>query len=112
MSRKNVTEIFENVVVASLPADLIEAFAENESVNYVEFGRTFDVKMDFARKSSTVDNVHAGFDYDGSVVSYTGKGVVAGLMDTGIDPNHVNFTDATGTSRVKEAYDFNKILEW
>lgn len=105
---ENVTEIFENVVVASLPADLIEAFAENESVDYVEFGRTFDVKMDFARKSSTVDNVHAGFDYDGSVVSYTGKGVVAGLMDTGIDPNHVNFTDATGTSRVKEAYDFNK----
>lgn len=105
---ENVTKIFDNVVVATLPADLVEVFAENDCVNYVEFGRTFDVKMDFARKTSTVDDVHAGFSYDGSVVSYTGKGVVTGLMDVGIDPNHVNFTDAAGTSRVKEAYDFNK----
>lgn len=105
---ENVTEILENVVVASLPADQIEAFAENDCVNYVEFGRTFEVKMDFARPASMVDDVHAGFDYEGSVVSYTGKGVVTGLMDVGIDPNHVNFTDAAGTSRVKEAYDFNK----
>ena len=103
-----VAEVSDNIVVAAIPADRIEAFAESDEVYYVEFGNEYRVMMDFARTASNVDAVQSGFDYNGETVSYTGKGVVTGLMDTGIDPNHINFTDEAGNCRVKEAYDYIK----
>ncbi len=105
---ENVTEIFENVVTASIPADRIEAFSENDCVYYVEFGNEFKIMMDFARPSGNVTDVQSGFEYNGTSLSYTGKGIVTGLMDQGIDPNHINFTDDAGNCRVKEAYDYNR----
>ena len=36
--------------------------------------------------------------------AYTGKGVVTGIVDKGIDPNHANFRNADGSLRVKEFY--------
>lgn len=105
---ENVTEIFENVVTASIPADRIEAFSENDCVYYVEFGNEYKIMMDFARPSGNVTDVQSGFEYNGTSLSYTGKGIVTGLMDQGIDPNHINFTDDAGNCRVKEAYDYNR----
>lgn len=107
---ENVTDIFENVVTASIPADRIEEFAESDCVYYVEFGNEYKAMMDFARPSGNVADVQNGFEHGGAVISYSGKGVVTGLMDHGIDPNHINFTDGNGSSRVKQAFDFNKNL--
>lgn len=56
---------------------------------------------DKALPASFVDKVHEG---DGLDHGYDGSGVVVGLFDTGIDPNHINFTDADGNSRVKAVY--------
>ncbi len=36
--------------------------------------------------------------------AYTGKGVVTGIVDKGIDPNHANFRNEDGSLRVKEFY--------
>lgn len=104
----DVTRISENVVTASIPADRIETFAESECVYYVEFGNKYKVMMDFARPSGNVTDVQSGFEHSGATVSFTGKGVVTGLMDQGIDPNHINFTDAKGACRVKQAFDFDR----
>lgn len=105
---EDVTEIFENVVTATIPADRIEAFAECDCIYYVEFGNNYRAMMDFARPSGNVTEVQSGVEHGGTTTSYTGKGVVTGLMDQGIDPNHINFTDADGTNRVKQAFDFNR----
>ncbi len=37
---------------------------------------------------------------------FTGKGVVCGLFDTGIDPHHIAFIDSDGKTRVKRIYLF------
>lgn len=54
-------------------------------------------KMDRVREVSGIDMIHSGF---GLPASYTGKGVVAGIVDGGFDPNHINFKKADGTSRI------------
>lgn len=105
---EDVTEIFENVVTASIPADRMEEFAGCDCVYYVEFGNKYEMMMDFARPSANVSDVQAGVEHGGKTVAYTGKGVVTGLMDQGIDPNHINFTDAAGNCRVKQAFDFSR----
>lgn len=54
--------------------------------------------LDVARTMFQANDLRAG---RGLPQSYTGRGVVAGFVDTGFDPNHIAFRDADGNSRVK-----------
>ncbi len=110
LGAKVVDEIDETLIIISVPAENMEAWAELPQVYYVEFGNEYHLSLDFARPASTVTEAQAGIEFEGTTAVYDGTGVVTGLMDTGIDPNHINFLGADGTSRVKEAYDYtNKV---
>lgn len=104
---EEVLQVSDNIIIIRIPADKLIEFSKNDAVSYVEYGVEYQAELDFARPGSFVSDVQAGFSYDGAEVSYKGRGVVTGLMDVGIDPNHVNFTDAEGKCRVKAAYDYN-----
>lgn len=97
--------VLEDMVIVSLPVDRIELVAENEAVKSLSVGRKHNYTMAFARPTANVNQVQTG---TGLPRSYTGKGVVFGLYDGGLDPNHVNFakTGKVGTSRVKAVYVF------
>lgn len=103
---KIVTKVSDNIIIVEVPANKIEAFAEMPEVFYVEFGKTYKLHLDYARPASKVTEVQTGFTFDNTSVSFDGTGVVTGLMDQGIDPNHINFKTASGANRVKQAYDF------
>ncbi len=53
--------------------------------------------------ASGVDAVRNGIDLP---AAFDGKDVVIGIFDTGIDPNHINFLDENGDSRVKMVWDY------
>ena len=57
--------------------------------------------VDSARRYSNVDGVHLGTNLD---MPYTGKDVIVGIIDCGIDFNHINFCDQDGKTRVKAVY--------
>ncbi len=102
-----ILNAMSDMLLIEIPADRIRDFSELPEVNYVEFGNEYHLMMDFGRPGSNVTQIQAGFDLNGLDVSYTGNGVVTGLMDNGIDPNHINFINEDGSLRVKRAYDFN-----
>lgn len=83
---------------ANIPIDGVERIASLPCVRRMEFGNTFHPMLRNARAATGVDRIHQGA---GLPQAYTGKGVVCGIVDTGIDPNHVNFKDANGKSRVR-----------
>ena len=61
------------------------------------------VLADSARFTHFVDPVHSGTNgLDGA---YTGKGVIIGYVDQGIDFNHPDFISADGTKRVIRYWD-------
>ncbi|MDE7410918.1 MAG: S8 family serine peptidase [Paramuribaculum sp.] len=97
------TSTFDNTVVAQIPADMIETVANLEAVNHLSMGQKRNVAMSFARPLGEVTKVQQGTDLQ---QPYNGTGVVVGLMDTGLDPNHINFTkpDNVEVSRVKAVY--------
>lgn len=102
-----VSEITDDILVVSLPANEVIAFSEQADVAYVEFGTTYEVALNYARPACSVDVAQDGFPFQGSTYAFNGAGVVTGLMDVGIDPNNPMFLTPDGEPRVKEAYDYN-----
>ena len=52
--------------------------------------RTRKLVNDMARSSCGVDDVHSA---DGVLKAYNGEGVIIGITDAGLDPNHITFID-------------------
>lgn len=94
-----------DVVVAQLPVDAIEQISELESVERIEIARPVQKYNDAAREATHVDMVHAG---TGLASPMTGEGVVVGVVDTGIDFNHIAFKDDEGNTRIVRAYVGNR----
>ena len=85
------------VVLASFPETLLEAVEALPEVASIRSQAPLTQKMDRVRALTGVDKVHQGLDLPRA---FTGKGVVAGVVDGGMDPNHVNFLNADGTPRI------------
>jgi hypothetical protein len=87
----------KNIVFMSVPTSDVERLSELKSVRRMELARKLTPKLSDARVAAGVAKIHAGEDL---TQAYTGKGVMAGIVDGGMDPNHINFRNADGTSRI------------
>ena len=91
-----------NLVYATLPKTLLSEVADEALNLSMSIPRQAYPTMDVARSVSGVDEVHKGVSIDDDIVPYTGKGVLIGVVDGGIDPHHIAFTNADGESRIAE----------
>lgn len=82
------------------PAEMQEV-AKFDGVKQIALGYGAQPLMNTARATAGVDAAHAGTDPALNGHSYTGEGVITGLMDVGMDINHVNFLDANNKPRTK-----------
>ena len=85
-----------NIAIVVVPLADIERISGLKAVRRMELPRRMYQKMDIVRKEIGVDKIHQGIDLP---QAYTGKGVVTGIVDGGIDPNHINFLKPDGTTR-------------
>lgn len=99
-----IVSAYDEICIVSLPLNRAEEIAAMAEVKAVSFGHQSGMYLDKAREVSNVDIANAGSDPDLESYSYTGKGVVTGLYDTGLDPNHAAFRNADGSSRVKAVF--------
>ncbi len=85
--------------VVTLPLDSIDGLAALPGIQCISYKQPMHYCLDKATADMGVDKIHAG---TGLQLPYTGKGVVVGVLDNWLDPNHIMFRDATtGESRVK-----------
>lgn len=103
-----VTSDLGDILTIDLPADKAEKVAALASVKYVDFGQKVSLQMDFARPASNVSQAQEGFDHEGSQLKFDGTGVVAGMFDTGLQANHLNFKhdNGQGATRVQRLFWF------
>lgn len=99
-----ITDVIDDIVVCEIPLADVDKLCESDYIASIAFGETQKPMLNKAREATGVDMVHAGVDLP---QAYTGKGVTTGLYDTGMDPNHINFKDANGDTRVKAVAVFN-----
>ena len=87
------------IALVSLSLDEVETIAaQSRVIRQMQLPRAMKPMNDIARAVTGVDAIHAG---KGLPQAYTGKGVVTGIVDAGLDPNHLMFKRADGTSRVE-----------
>lgn len=95
-----VRSVRGNIAVVSFPIDRAEEISNLDCVKKLQVEKPVKANMDLARAATGVDKIHAG-DPSLNNIPYTGKGVVAGIMDQGVDPNHISFLDKNGENRIK-----------
>lgn len=102
-----ITLVDGDVIGVNINPAQLEELSQVAGVEYIEYNKLAEPKLDFARSSAMVDEAHAGFEHNGAVHSFDGTGVVTGLFDQGVDPGHINFYDANGNHRVKRVFNFS-----
>lgn len=97
----------KGLVTALIPADKIEQVAALAQVKRVNVSTRMRPLTDKAREASNVDDALLNSPDAlrmGITNKYDGSGVVLGVIDTGIDFQHVAFKDKNGKNRIKRAY--------
>ena len=92
----NVVSVRGDIALVSMPMNDVERISSLRSVKKLQLSRPLTMKMDTVRNVTGVSKVHAGVDLP---QAYTGEGVIAGIVDGGIEPNHINFKKEDGSSR-------------
>lgn len=93
-----------NVHSVEIPTNKIIDFAQEHAVERIEnFSTRGFQMMDTARINNNIDSAHAG--YSPLLRSYSGKGVVVGIIDGGIYWQHPDFKNPDGTTRIRFIWD-------
>jgi len=92
-----------SVIMCYLTPAQIKEVAEIPEVQTVSLGGEEQLHLAMARAATGVDIMQKGSEETGNR-TFTGKGVIAGIMDTGLQPNHVNFLDENGEPRIKRLW--------
>ncbi len=85
-------------VIAEFDRSLLPALETSAAVSAINLEKPVTPKLDRARAVTGIDKIHAGTDLPRA---YTGRGVVAGIVDGGFDPNHLNFKNSDGSPRIQ-----------
>ena len=102
----NITIVFETKNQLIINAEFGLMTSAEKSGQVIEVYKDLSVPQvmsDSALVHHKADQVHAGFG--GLDTSYTGKGVIIGIVDQGIDFNHPDFQNSDGSTRVLRYWD-------
>ena len=101
-------------ITALIPIDKMDAVAAIDNVKRIKAAQMMRPCTNIARQATNVDDIltqSADAISVGLTKKYDGNGVLLGVIDTGIDFNHIAFKDKNGNSRIKQAYVYNGSTE-
>lgn len=84
-------------ITVTLPIDAFDNISQIEAVKSITLAKPVSTYNNAARKSIGVESIHAGEDLP---KAFNGEGVIVGIVDSGIDYNHINFKDENGNTRI------------
>ena len=100
----------QDFVTARVPVSQLESLAAIDNVARIKVARLMRPLTDVSRQLTNVDDLLTQSPdaiLQGITSMFDGTGVVLGVIDTGIDFQHIAFKDKDGKSRIKRAYVYN-----
>ena len=95
----SVTELLNGYAVVVIREERIEELAGFPEVEFVEKPKSLYFEADVGRQASCIDTVQAA-PYD-----LSGRGVLVGIIDSGIDYENPDFRNDDGTTRIAAMWD-------
>ena len=98
---------FDKLCTALIPVGQIEAVAALDNVTRIEVAEILNPANDKQREATKAGDAisnSAAAQALGLTKQYTGKNVILGIIDTGIDFQHIAFKDKSGNNRIVRAY--------
>jgi subtilisin family serine protease len=92
-----------DVFTGTIPLDKVQELVAIPEVIYVQTPSRLEQNLDVSVPLVKGDKVHSGIA--GAFTGFTGKGVIIGTIDSGIDINHKDFKNPDGTTRVLFLWD-------
>lgn len=97
----HIQSSFRSMVTASIPISAIGRVCGMTGVRQISVAQMTQLCNDSAMTDAGVVSLSQGYNF---AKQYEGKDVIVGVIDTGVDFNHINFCDNTGKSRIVAAY--------
>jgi subtilisin family serine protease len=91
-----------DIVSAIVPLDQLSVLAANPRIAYIEASRPLFSSLDLSVARTGADALHAQIDPQHKL---TGKGVIIGFTDSGINTGHPTFRTADGRTRILYVWD-------
>jgi len=101
---KNIYKIDSNFATAFVSISDLSLLEDIDCLLYADSGEIIAKTMANARDKTYVDEVHLGYSL---TQSYTGPGVIVGIIDEGFYYNHDNFKDLNGNLRISRVWERN-----
>lgn len=98
----DISKISENISTAFIKIQDLPLLENIQCLKYADVGEKLDFEVSNARNTTFTNSVHSG---SGLSQSYTGTGVVVGIIDTGFDYTHPNFKDVNGNLRISRVWE-------
>lgn len=94
----NINRVIGDIAIARIPLSKIESIANIEGIDRIEMGTPIFSTLNDVRIENGVDLLHNAYNIPSS---YTGKGVIVGIIDQGMQLDHINFYNSNGELRIK-----------
>lgn len=92
-----------NIWTTQIPIQEVQNFIKTPGIQYIDLDQATAPDLDSARRRTRADSAQQGYSLP---QSYTGKGVVMGIIDAGFDYSHPTFYDTSYTRyRVKKVWE-------
>lgn len=94
-----------NIWTVKIPKEQIKAFTQLEGISYIQLDEPVKPDLNIVRSNTRADSVQKGIQLP---KSYSGKGVIMGVIDFGFDYTHPSFYDTLGARyRIKRVWELN-----
>lgn len=94
-----VVPLLGGYAVVTLPESEIDAYSDRVQVEFIEKPKRLYFELFQAKGASCIRTVQTGRD------GLTGKGILVGIVDSGVDYFHPDFRNADGSSRILRLWD-------
>ncbi len=94
---------FGNIVTITIPIDELGDLARVKGVKSIDIEKHYSLYNDKAREMSHFPALNVA-ENGYTSPAYSGNGVVVGMIDVGVDFNHINFLDKDGNNRIVRVY--------
>ncbi|MDE6889439.1 MAG: S8 family serine peptidase [Eubacterium sp.] len=95
----SIVELLNGYAVATVPQQLMDTFTDRTEIEYIEKPKRLFFAVDQGIRASCINSVQSSF------LRLSGKGVLCGIADSGIDWRHPDFCNPDGTTRIAAIWD-------